>query len=78
MEPLKTMTAPTANSPPEAPAFQWVDVYQKHGSSWVFRRRVETPEGVDLLALRNRMCRELAPSPAVPLGTDEIKLETMP
>jgi hypothetical protein len=55
-----------------------VDVYIKNGSSWVFRRRVGSPEDGDLNALRNRMCRELAPSPAVPLGIGEVKLETMP
>ncbi len=71
MEP-HTTTATTVESP-----YQWVDIYQKHGSSWVFRRRVEAPEE-GLTALRNRMCRELAPSPAVPLGVDEIRLETMP
>jgi hypothetical protein len=59
------------------PTYQWVDVYIKNGSSWVFRRRVESPGG-DLHDLRNRMCRELAPSPAVPLGVGEVKLETMP
>ena len=62
----------TTGAPP-----QWVDVYQKHGSGWVFRRRVAAPED-GMAALLNRMCRELAPSPAVPISGSDIKLETMP
>ena len=62
------------NGPPE---YTWVDIYTKNGSSWVFRRRVAAPEDGNLNALRNRMCRELAPSPAIPLEVSEVKLETM-
>jgi len=72
---MDQQTDPMSNGPP---THQWVDVYIKNGSSWVFRRRVGSPEDGDLNALRNRMCRELAPSPAVPLGIGEVKLETMP
>ena len=54
----------TVQQTPDPPD-QWVDVYQKQGSSWVFRRRVSAPED-GMAALRNRMCREARTVPRCP------------